>query len=109
MIYAFIGEHMGEFPVTRMCQVLGVSSSGYYDWRGRPASERQRANEKLLAAIRQEHRVSRQTYGSPRIHAALQQQGSEGGRHRIARLMQDRKSTRLNSSHVSLSRMPSSA
>jgi len=88
VIYAFIGEHMGEFPVTRMCQVLGVSSSGYYDWRGRPASERQRANEKLLAAIRQEHRVSRQTYGSPRIHAALQQQGLEVGRHRIARLMQ---------------------
>ena len=88
MIYAFIGEHRGEFPVTRMCQVLGVSSSGYYDWRGRPASERQRANEKLLVAIRQEHRVSRQTYGSPRIHAALQQQGLEVGRHRIARLMQ---------------------
>lgn len=88
MIYAFIGEHMGEFPVTRMCQVLGVSSSGYYDWRGRPASERQQANEKLLAAIRQEHRLSRQTYGSPRIHAALQRQGFEVGRHRIARLMQ---------------------
>jgi len=88
VIYAFIGGHVGEFPVTRMCQVLGVSSSGYYDWRGRPASERQRANEKLLAAIRQEYRGSRQTYGSPRIHRALRQQGVQAGRHRIAHLMQ---------------------
>jgi transposase InsO family protein len=88
VIYAFIGELMGEFPVTRMCQVLGVSSSGYYDWRGRPASQRQQANEKLLAAIRREHAASRRTYGSPRIHKALQQEGFHVGRHRIARLMQ---------------------
>ena len=72
----------------RMCEVLSVSPSGYYDWRRRPPSERQQANEKLLAAIRREHEASRQTYGSPRIHAALQQQGFEAGRNRIARLMQ---------------------
>jgi transposase InsO family protein len=71
-----------------MCEVLGTSSSGYYDWRKRPPSQRQQANEKLLAAIRREHQVSRGTYGSPRIHAALQQQGVEAGRNRIARLMQ---------------------
>ena len=72
----------------RMCQVLCVSPSGYYDWRKRPPSERRQANEKLLAAIRREHEASRQTYGSPRIHAALQRQGFEAGRNRIARLMQ---------------------
>jgi putative transposase len=74
--------------VTRMCQVLGVSASGYYDWRQRPPSHRQQANDKLLAAIRREHTASRLTYGSPRIHKALQRQGLEVGRHRIARLMQ---------------------
>jgi putative transposase len=71
-----------------MCQVLSVSPSGYYDWRNRPPSERQQANDRLLAAIRREYETSRQTYGSPRIHAALQRQGFEVGRNRIARLMQ---------------------
>jgi putative transposase len=70
-----------------MCKVLKVSTSGYYDWRGRPASERQRANEKLLAAIRRVHQISRKTYGSPRIQAALKREGLTAGRHRIARLM----------------------
>lgn len=90
MSYAFIAEHAGAFPVRRMCQVLSVSPSGYYDWRKRPPSERQQANERLLAAIRREYKVSRQTYGSPRIHAALQRQGFDApaGRKRIARLMQ---------------------
>jgi putative transposase len=86
--YAFIAEHAREFPVRRMCKVLGVSPSGYYDWRRRPPSERQQANDRLLAAIRREHETSRGTYGSPRIHAALQRQGFEAGRNRIARLMQ---------------------
>jgi putative transposase len=73
--------------VSRLCAVLGVSASGYYDWRKRPPSQRQRANERLLAAIRREHEASRQTYGSPRIHAALKQQGVQVGRKRVARLM----------------------
>jgi transposase InsO family protein len=70
-----------------MCTVLGVSASGYYDWRKRAPSQRQQANEKLLAAIRREYAASRHTYGSPRIHAALKRQGMTVGRHRIARLM----------------------
>ncbi len=89
MTYAFIATHEGEFPVSRMCMVLGVSPSGYYDWRQRPPSQRQQANDKLLAAIRREHEVSRQTYGSPRIHAALKQQGMQVGRNRVARLMRN--------------------
>jgi putative transposase len=86
--YAFIAEHAGAFPVRRMCKVLSVSSSGYYDWCRRPPSERQQANERLLSAIRREHEASRQTYGSPRIHAALKRQGFDAGHNRIARLMQ---------------------
>lgn len=73
----------------RMCEVLGVSTSGYYEWRKRPPSQRQQHNEKLLTAIRKEHESSRETYGSPRIHAALKRQGVEAGKHRIARLMQE--------------------
>jgi transposase InsO family protein len=70
-----------------MCAVLRVSSSGYYDWLKRPPSEREQANEQLLEAIRRAYEASRQTYGSPRIHAALRQQGLRVGRQRVARLM----------------------
>jgi transposase InsO family protein len=87
--YAFIAEHAGEFPVKRMCEMLNVSRSGYYDWRNRSPSKRQQANDRLLEAIRKEHDTSRQTYGSPRIHARLRQLGFETGRNRIARLMQE--------------------
>jgi transposase InsO family protein len=70
-----------------MCQVLKVSASGYYAWRSRSPGVRQQANDRLLPVIRREYQASRGTYGSPRIHARLQQQGVAAGRHRVARLM----------------------
>jgi len=66
-----------------MCKVLKVSRSGYYEWLKRKPSQRQKANEVLLAAIQHVYQASRQTYGSPRIHAALQQQGIIASRNRI--------------------------
>ncbi len=82
-------EHARQFPVKRMCEVLKVSSSGYYDWRQRPPGQRQQANEQLLAAIRREHEASRRTYGSPRIQAALKRQRIQASKNRIARLMRE--------------------
>lgn len=82
-----MAAHAGEFPVRRMCEVLKVSRSGYYDWLGREPSQRQQANDGLVVAIRRAYEASRQSYGSPRIHAALKQQGLQVGRKRIARLM----------------------
>lgn len=73
--------------MSRMCQVLKVSTSGYYEWRNRPPSAREQANERLLEAIRQVYAESRQTYGSPRVHAALRREGLQVGKHRVARLM----------------------
>jgi transposase InsO family protein len=70
-----------------MCKVLGVSRSGYYAWHKRTTSRRGRANAVLVEHIREVHRVSRQTYGSPRVYAALKRQGVDCGRHRVARLM----------------------
>lgn len=70
-----------------MCAVLEVSTSGYYEWRKRSPSQRQQANDRLLQAIREEHQASRQTYGSPRIQAALKRRGIAAGKNRIARLM----------------------
>jgi putative transposase len=71
-----------------MCRVLGVSASGYYAWRGRPASERARSNAELVRKIRTIHVASRGTYGVPRVHAELRAEGIRVGRKRIARLMQ---------------------
>jgi putative transposase len=71
-----------------MCRVLGVSPSGYYAWRGRPASGRARSNAELLRKVRTIHAASRGTYGVPRVHAELRAEGIRVGRKRIARLMQ---------------------
>ena len=70
-----------------MCQVLGVSRSGCYAWRERPPSERARTDAALLERIQEIHKGSRETYGSPRIHAELRAEGIRVGRKRVARLM----------------------
>ena len=88
MIYKFMAEHEGEFGIVRMSRILGVGRSGYYAWRSRPICLRRQANEALVAQIDEEFRRSQETYGSPRIHAALQRKGMRCGRKRIARLMQ---------------------
>lgn len=52
MIYHFIEQHKYEFPVVVMCQVLGVSESGFYAWRKRPACRRHREDAQLAQEIR---------------------------------------------------------
>ena len=84
---AFIADRREEYPITTMCRVLGVSTSGFYAWQGRPVCERQQANARLLADIQAIHTRSRQTYGSPRIHAELRARGIVCSRGRVARLM----------------------
>jgi putative transposase len=87
MIWRFIDEHQGEWPVVRMCQVMDVSQSGYYAWRQRPPSQREQTNRELVRAIREAHAASGKTYGSPRVHAELRAQGYPCSLNRVARLM----------------------
>ena len=88
MKYQFVTDHSHEFPVTRMCRVLAVSTSGYYAWRGRPQSQRARDNLELVDRIKEVHAASRETYGSPRVHAELVQgQGIQCNKKRVERLM----------------------
>jgi hypothetical protein len=72
-----------------MCKLYGVSASGYYAWRERAPCERSTGDATLLEKIRYEHAVSRETYGSPRVHAALGRQGEQVGRRRVERLMRE--------------------
>lgn len=73
-------------PVALLCRMLRVSRSGYYDWKGRPPSKRNRENDALTARIREIHRRSRETYGSPRVHAELRALGTRcSSRKRVAR------------------------
>jgi transposase InsO family protein len=87
MRFRFIEDHRAMFMVRVMCAVLEVSASGYYAWRCRPESARARGNRVLIDAIRRVHADSRRRYGSPRVHAALQAEGSRVGRNRVAHLM----------------------
>ena len=90
MIYPVVHELAADqqIPVAVACRVLQVSTSGYYAWRDRPVSPRERSNLELVEIIRDIHRDSRETYGSPRVHAELRLgQGIRVGRARVERLM----------------------
>jgi len=82
-----VTAHQAVHQVATMCRVLGVSPSGYYAWRKRPLSTRARTDVELTAHIDAIHRMSRGTYGAPRIHAELAARGLPIGRKRVARLM----------------------
>lgn len=70
-----------------LCRVYGVTRAGFYAWRSRERSERERRNEALADQIRAVHVESRGTYGSPRVHQVLKSKGHFVGKHRVARLM----------------------
>jgi transposase InsO family protein len=87
--YAFIQDNCSDHKVTRLIDVLGVSASGFYAWRDRPESKTVHANKALLTKITLFHQASRCTYGSPRIHQDLIDQGEVVSVNRVARLMRD--------------------
>jgi len=95
--YRFIAAERASFSVALMCQVLGVSRSGFYDWAKRAPSRRTVDDRSLSQQIRQIHRDSRGVYGAPRITAQLRAQGLRVSRKRVARLM---RAGRLQGRHL---------
>ncbi len=73
-------------PVAHLCQLLGVSRSGFYAWMRRPPSAHAQQDRQLRVLIRASHEASRCTYGSPRIHRDLREQGHRVSRKRVIRL-----------------------
>jgi putative transposase len=87
--YQFIYEHRQDYAIARMCQVLDVSVSGYYAWVKRPPSEHSRKDAELAEQVKIVFQANRGVYGSPRVHAELQDQGITCARKRVARLMRE--------------------
>jgi transposase InsO family protein len=91
MRFAFVDAKKAEYPVAALCAVLRVRRSGFYAWLGRDESARAITDRRLsveICAVFEEHKGK---YGSPRVHRELRRRGTRVCRHRIARLMRERK------------------
>lgn len=88
MIYAFIASRCVDLPTAVCCRAMGVSTSAFYAWQARPVSERDLADAALTNQIFDIHRMSRRSYGSPRVHDELRLgEGIRCSRKRVERLM----------------------
>lgn len=88
MRYEFIKMHKKVYPVTFMCNIFRVSSSGFYDWLQRDFSQNRLANDNLDCNIINIYEQHKKRYGSPRIHKELVESGKVLSRQRVARRMQ---------------------
>ncbi len=89
MRFGFIDAEKANFPVTMLCKVMRVSTSGYYAWCSRPESAYYKRERELEVKITAYHKASRGTYGSPRIYEDLKEAGEAVSRKRVARIMRE--------------------
>ena len=87
MRYQIVDEYRKQYPVSVVCETLGVSLSGYYAWKKRPVSQHQQEDQHLAEQIQAVYHSCQQVYGSPRILAELREQGITSSRKRGARLL----------------------
>jgi putative transposase len=87
-VYRIISAERASFPVSVMCEVLGVSRSGFHGWERRAPSDRALADAWLTSRIKEIHEQARGVYGSRRVQAELRLgQGVHVSRRRVRRLM----------------------
>jgi len=89
MKYRFMEEHRKTHSVEMMAKMLKVTRSGYYAWKSRDMSVRERMDEELLKQISEIQKIVKYRYGSPRATEELIRRGYRVGRNRIARLMRE--------------------
>lgn len=87
MKYAFITQHKAEFSTRMMCRLLDVSSSGYYEWKNREASQKAQENKQLAAEIKHIFDKEKARAGSPRITKRLRESGKQVNKKRVAKIM----------------------
>lgn len=85
----FIKDHRKQYPLSLVCEVLQVSSSGYHKWLKKKVSFRAIENQRILEVIRLHYNKSKATYGLPRIFAAMRKEGLMVNKKRVARLMRE--------------------
>lgn len=85
----FIYNHKEEFPVGKMCQVMEVSTSGYYKWTKKVPSSQKQRRSMLMQEIKQVHARSKGTYGSPRITQELRSKNIRASQPLVAKLMRE--------------------
>lgn len=86
MKYAFIKSHRAEFSAQRLCRILRVSRSGFYDWLERPESKRTVRHRLLGVEIKRVHEEHNQTCGAVKCWKALQREGLMYGRDQVAQI-----------------------
>lgn len=89
MKLAAIDAQLGAYPLQWMCEKFEVSRAGYYAWRKRPPSVRSKQDIRLTVQLKAAYKISRETYGSPRLLAELRAGGLTVGRKRVIRLMKE--------------------
>ena len=83
-------EKAEQHNVAKTCELLEVSRSAFYDWHQHRPSARQLADEELGERIEAVFDASRGTYGWPRVHRALRDEGVHASRKRVARIMRQK-------------------
>lgn len=83
----FVSEHAHTYPVTRLCELVEIPRSSFYEWRKRPLSDHDVDDAWLANTIFDIHVASRCTYGAPRVPGQLRNRGRHRGRKRVARIM----------------------
>ena len=88
-MFELVDAEKANFPIQFPCDVLDVSRSGFYAWKTRCPSAREKSDERLAVEIAATHTKSKKRYGSPRVHRALRTKGIRVGKKRVARLMRE--------------------
>ena len=89
MKYAFILTRQVAFPIATMCQLLDVSTSGFYSWRNQPVSARESRDAVLLKKVATVFNEFGGKYGSPRVVEELRAEGHVVSERKVAVVMRD--------------------
>jgi len=87
--FSVIDAEKAQFDVAFLCQVFGVSRSGFYAWQRRGESKHDAEDRRLKALVHEIHRKGRGCYGSPRVHQGMKKMGERVSEKRVARLMRE--------------------